>query len=70
MGGDVVTFEDIRGFLLAYLEYEQQVHVANEDVGDGVLVRRRELVYSATEMMVIDELYNGKPWIDLSEYEI
>ena len=49
------------------MEYEQQVYVANEDVGDGVLVRRRELVYSATEMMVIDELYNGKPWINLSE---
>ena len=67
LGGDVVTFEDMREILVAYLGYEQQIHLANEDGVDRVLVRRRELVYSATEMMVIDELYNGKPWINLSE---
>ena len=37
LGGDVVTFEDMRQFLVAYLEYEQQMHVANEDGGDRVL---------------------------------
>ena len=26
LGGDVVTFEDMREFLVAYLEYEQQLH--------------------------------------------
>ena len=26
--GDVVTFEDMREFLVGYLEYEQQIHVA------------------------------------------
>ena len=30
LGGDVVTFEDMREFLVACLEYEQQMHVANE----------------------------------------
>ena len=70
MGGDVVTFEDMREFLVAYLEYEQQMHVANEDGGDMVLARRRELVDSATQMIVADEFYHGKPWIDLSELEI
>ena len=28
LGGDVVTFEDMSEFLVAYLEYEQQMHVA------------------------------------------
>ena len=69
-GGDVVTFEDMREFLVACLEYEQQMHVANEDGGDRVLARRRELVDSATQMMVADEFYDGKPWIDLSEQEL
>ena len=27
LGGDVVTFEDMREILVAYLEYEQQMHV-------------------------------------------
>ena len=53
LGGDVVTFEDMREFLVAYLEYEQQMHVANEDGGDRVLARRRELVGLATQMMVL-----------------
>ena len=48
LGRDVVTFEDMREFLVAYLEYEQQMHVANEDGGDRVLARRRDLVDSAT----------------------
>ena len=69
LGGDVVTFDDMREFLVAYLEYEQQMHVANED-GDRVLARRRELVDSATQMMVADEFYDGKPCIDLSEQEL
>ena len=60
LGGDVGTFEDTREFLVAYLEYEQQMHVANEDGGDGVLARRRELVDSATQMMVADEFCDGK----------
>ena len=46
------------------------MHVANEDGGGRVLARRRELVDSATQMMVADELYDGKPWIDLSEQEL
>ena len=45
-----------------YLEYEQQMHVANEDGGDRVLARRREPVDSATQMMAADEFYDGKPW--------
>ena len=70
LGGGVVTFEDMREFLVAYLEYEHQMHVANEDGGDRVLARRRELVDSATQMMVGGEFYDGKPWIDLSEQEL
>ena len=70
MGGDVVTFEDRREFLAAYLEHEQQMHIANEDGGDRVLARRQELVDSATQMMVADEFYDDKPRIDLSEQEL
>ena len=51
------------------LGYEQQMHVSNEDRGGRVLARRRELVYSTTQMMVADEFYDAKPWIDLSEQE-
>ena len=69
LGGDV-TFEDTREFLVAYLEYEQQMNVANEDGGHRVLARRREVVDSATQMMVADEFYDGKPWIDLSQQEL
>ena len=35
-----------------------------------MLARRRELVDSVTKMMVADEFYDGKPWIDLSEREL
>ena len=70
LGGGVITFEDMREFLFVYLEYEQQIHVANEDGGDRVLARRRELVDSAAQMVVVDEFYDGKPWIDLSEQDL
>ena len=46
------------------------MHVANEDGGDRALARRRELVDSATQMMVADEFYGSKPWIDLSQLEL
>ena len=46
------------------------MHVAIEDGGDRVLARRRELVDSATQMMVADEFYDGKPLIGLSELEL
>ena len=35
-----------------------------------MVARRRELVDSATTMMVAGEFYDGKPWIDLSELEL
>ena len=70
LGGDVVTCEDMRKFLVAYSEYEQQMHITNQDEGDRVLARRRELVDSATQMMVADEFLDGKPWVDHSEEEL
>ena len=70
LGGDVVTFENMREFLVAYLEYEPQIHITNQDGGDRVLARRRELVDSATHMMVADVFYAGKPWVDFSEEEL
>ena len=70
LGGDAVTFEDMRDFLVAYSEYEQQMHATNQDGGDRVLVRRRELVESATQIMVANESYDGKPWVDLSDEEL
>ena len=65
LGGDVVTFENMREFLVAYSEYEQQMHITNQDGGDRVLARGRELVDSSTQMMVAYEFYYGKPWVDL-----
>ena len=41
--GDVVTFEDMREFLVAYSENEQQIHITNQDGGGPVLARRRQL---------------------------
>ena len=67
---DVVNFEDMRESLVAYSEYEQQMHITNQDGGDRVLARRRELVDSATQMMVADAFYDGKPWVDRSEEEL
>ena len=67
LGGDVVTFEDMRGFIVAYSEYEQQMHITNQDGGDRVLAGRRELVDSATQMLVADEFHDGKRWVHLSE---
>ena len=68
--GDVLTLEDTREFTVAYSEYEQQMHITNQDRGDQVLPKRRELVDSATQMMVADVFYDGKPWVDLSEEEL
>ena len=59
LGGDVVTFEDMRQFLVSILEYQQQMHVANEDGGDGMLARRRQLVDSAMQIMVGDDVHDG-----------
>ena len=70
LGGDVVTFENIREFLVAYSDYEQQMHTTNQDGGDRVLASSRELVDSATQMMVADEFYDGKPLVDLFEEEL
>ena len=50
----------MREFLVAYPEYEQQMRVTNQDGGDRVLARWRELVDSATQMRVADEFYDGK----------
>ena len=61
LGGDVVTFEDTRKFLVAYSEYEQQMPITNQDGRDRELARRRELVDSATQLMVADDVYDGKP---------
>ena len=68
--GDVFTFEDTREILVAYSEYQKQMHTTDQDGGDRVLARRRDLVDSATQMTVADEFYNGKPWVDLSEEEL
>ena len=46
------------------------MHITNQDGGDRVLARRRELVNSATQIMLADEFYDGKPWVDLSEEEL
>ena len=64
LGGDVVTFEDLHEFLVAYSKYEQQMHYTNQYGGHRAFARRRELVDLATLMVVADEFY------DLSEEEL
>ena len=56
--------------LLPYSEYELQMHITNQDGRVRELARRRELVDSATQMMVVHEFYDGKPWVDLSVEEL
>ena len=68
-GGDVVTFKDMRGFLVTYTECEQQMHITNQDGRDRVLAWKRERVDSVTQMMVADENYDDT-WVDLSEVEL
>ena len=46
------------------------MHITNQDEGDRVLAKRRELVGSATQMMVADEFYDGQPWVDFFEEEL
>ena len=70
MGGDIVTVGDMCEFLVAHSECEKHSHITNQDGGDRVLARRQKLIDSATQMMVADELYDGKPWVDLSEDEL
>ena len=70
LGGDVVTFVDMREFLVAYSEYEKQMHITNQNGGHRALARRRELVDSATQTLVAEKIYDGKPWVDLSEEEL
>ena len=67
LGGDVVIFEDMREYLVASSEYERQTHITSPN---GVLARRQELVNSATQIIVTDEFYDDKPWVDLSEEEL
>ena len=70
MGGDVVSFEDMREFLVAYSEYEQQINFTNQDGEDQVLLGRRGLVHSSTQLMVTDEVYESKRWVDLTGEEL
>ena len=65
LGGDVDTFEEMRKILINS-KCEQQMHITNQDGGDRVLARSQELVYSETQMMVADEFYHSKPWVELS----
>ena len=60
----------MREFLAVYSEYEQRMHITNRDGGDRVLASRRELVDLATQMMVVDDFYIGKSWVDLSKEEL
>ena len=46
------------------------MHITNHLGGDQVLTRRRELVDLAIQMMVANEFYDGKPWVDLFEEEL
>ena len=71
LGGDVVTFKDMHEFLVACSEYQQQMYITNQDVGERVLARKRGLVGAATLMMVADEFDDDvKPWVDISEKEL
>ena len=70
LGDDVVTLEDMREFLVACSEYEKQMRITNQDGGDRVLARRRELEESMTQVMEADEFYDDKRWVDLSEEEL
>ena len=46
------------------------MHITNQDGRDRVPAGRQELVDSAPQMMVADEFYYGKPWVELSEEEL
>ena len=68
VGGDVVTFEDMREFLVAYSVHEQQMHITSQEGGDRVLARRREVVDSAAQVMVaVMSSTMASPGVDLSE---
>ena len=58
----------MRELVVVYTEYEQQVHIANQH--GRKTGGRRELVCSATEIVVADGFFEGKPWVNLSEGEL
>ena len=60
----------MRDFLETYSEYEQQVHVTDQDGRDRVLAKKLELVDSQNQMMAADKVYDGEARIDLSEGEL
>ena len=62
LGGDVATFEATRKFLVAYSEYEHEKLIKNQNGGDPVLARRREIDLATQRMMV--DVYDGKPWVN------
>ena len=66
LSGDVVTFEDMRGFLVVYSEYEQHKPRWRRP---GTCEEARAGRFGDS-MMVADEFYDGKPWVDLSEEEL
>ena len=70
LGGEGVTFEDMRESLVAYLEHEQQMGIKKHGGRDRALPRKRELLDSSAQMMVADEFCQGKKWADLSEEEL
>ena len=53
---DADTFDDMCDFLVAYSEYEQQMHITSQDRVDRVVARGQELVDSSTQTMVGDGL--------------
>ena len=57
-------------FCLKKLGKRAGEHITNQDGGDRVLATRRELVDSATQTIVADAFYYGKPRLDLSGEEL
>ena len=48
-------------FLLRTRSTSSRCIITNQDGGNRVRARRRELVDMATQMVVADEFYDGKP---------
>ena len=66
----VIAFQQYREIILACPDYEQQMGIIFEFIGDKVLAGKRELLDSETHVMVADEVYDDKAAVDLSAEEL
>ena len=69
LGGDAVIFDDMREFSCCVLGVQAADDYHKPRAKRPVISRKRELVDSTIQILVSNEIYDGKPRVDLSNEE-